>query len=194
MSGKYAQTDYTPKVDRTRTTIGKKDAPMGKKRLQDKVYQQMLRFPGKSNDEIAQELGIFPSTVKNCRKRISQGIDYVLAAHMAEAFIQDYQMSIDALKLQLSDLEEEKKMVRNDIETGWKDDELPLNTMDKAVLRRDILSIERQKTDIWMKIVTMARQSEAVEVMNLIKKKVIKLPQADHMALTKLQDREHDVK
>ena len=85
-------------------------------------------------------------------------------------------------------------MVRNDIETGWKDDELPLDTMDKAVLRRDILSIERQKTDIWMKIVTMARQSEAVEVMNLIKKKVIKLPQADHMALTKLQDREHDVK
>ena len=73
---------------------------------------------------------------------------------MAEAFIQDYQMSIDAMKLQLSDLEEEKRMVRLDMENGWKDDELPLNTLDKALLRRDILSIERQKTDIWMKIVT----------------------------------------
>ena len=139
------------------TPIGKSTAPKGKKRMQDMVYKQMLRFPGKSNEDIARDLGTHSNMVKNCRKRISQGIDYVLAAHMAEAFIQDYQMSIDAMKLQLSDLEEEKRMVRLDMENGWKDDELPLNTLDKAMLRRDILSIERQKTDIWMKIVTMAR-------------------------------------
>ena len=53
------------------------------------VYKQMLRYPGKANEEIAQELGVKPNMVRNCRKRISQGIDYVLAAHMAEAFIQD---------------------------------------------------------------------------------------------------------
>ena len=176
------------------TPVGRNIAPHGKRRIQDMVYKQMLRYPGKANEEIAQELGVKPNMVRNCRKRISQGIDYVLAAHMAEAFIQDYQMSIDAMKLQLADLEEEKRMVRLDMENGWKDDELPLNTLDKALLRRDILSIERQKTDIWMKIVTMARQSEAVEVMNLIKKKVIKLPEPTYNSLEKLQDREHDVK
>ena len=151
--------------------------------LRNRIYQQILKYPGKTDVQISKDLGLGVNQVKSQRDRIVKGIDFLLAKHMAEAFIQDYQMSIDAMKLQLGELEEEIDHIKEDMIHGWKDDEVPLNTLDKALLRRDILAIQKQKTDIWMKIVTQARQSEAIEVMNLIKKKVISIPESQKVAL-----------
>lgn len=157
----------------------RRENPKGQRKLKQKVYTLMLRYPGKTDAEIAHDLDTTSHMVSKQRSRIINGIDFLLAKHMAESFLQDYQMSIDAMKIQLGELEDEIGNIRKDIAEGWKEEEKPLDTLDKAALRRDILAIQKQKTDIWMKIVTQARQSEAIEIMNLIKKKVIKMPDVE---------------
>ena len=55
------------------TPVGRNIAPHGKRRIQDMVYKQMLRFPGKSNEDIARDLGTHSNMSKTAGNASPKG-------------------------------------------------------------------------------------------------------------------------
>ena len=48
--------------------------------------------------------------------------------------------------------------------------------MDKVKIRHEIRDLEKQQTDLWVKIITLVRQSQAVEIIKLTQNKTMPLP------------------
>ena len=106
------------------------------------------------------------------------------ARNIISGFLEDYQKSIDSMKEQLDLIEEQKKTLLTEIETGYKNTVLkdgstinnPLDTLEKLQLRRETRMLESQKTEIWEKIITLSRQTQAVEILKMIDKKLLVVP------------------
>ena len=131
------------------------------------VYRTIVEHPALSDYEVADKLkGVSRSTVNLCRKQFIEKLDYELARNVAGKFLADFQQASDYFKIQIDRLEDLKKkkkfMARNNNETK------EIETFEVELDPIDILSIEKQQTELWKNIIFLARQSEAVEVMKLI--------------------------
>jgi len=135
------------------------------KPIQRDIYQMMITYPTKSDRQIALDLNLSNSTVSKYRKKLIVGINYEMARNVSGKFLQHFQMASDYFMQQIENIEQLKKKKNNIVTT---DDEgnkkmmtIPLNPLELAAL-------ERQQTDLWSKIIYLCRQSEAIEIINLI--------------------------
>lgn len=140
--------------------------------LKRQVYDAILQHPSWSDYQIAEELNLSRSMVYRTRCSIIKTLDYKLAQNAAGKFLTDFQMAADYFRKQIERLEELKKMEkivyhRNDKTGGSYATKEPLDAL-------DILQIEKQQSDLWTKILFLARQGEAIEVMRLIQNGTIK--------------------
>ena len=152
------------------------------------VYTHILTYPTKSDYTIADELNLSRSHVWRLRKKIIGAIEYTLAQKVAGQFLLDFQMAGDYFKTQIGKLEKQKTETEGYKENGKKTiykkgkegqsfaEEVDLNEFDKMQINREIREIEKQQTDLWVKIMMFARQGEAIEVMRLMKNGTIQLP------------------
>lgn len=137
------------------------------KKLKDEVYHTILQHPALSDYKIADKVGVSRGMVWNVRRKLALTLDYQLTRNVAGAFLTEFQMASDYFKIQierLEDLKQRKKTVqRNNVTTGKVETrEVPLDPI-------DILSIEKQQTDLWKNLLMLARQGEAVEIMKMMR-------------------------
>ena len=147
----------------------------------------IITHPHLTQEEIAEKLGTTQQTVSNRKKDLAKNVDYMIAKKAADGFVEDYETAIEAFKLQISRLEELGNSLMTDIEQGTKtimttegDTTRPLkvklDTMEKVAIKRELARLESQKSQIWVKIITLARQSQAIDIMKLISGRQIELP------------------
>ena len=159
-----------------------------KKELSEQAFIQMIKYPAKTDANIASEMGIGRSTVWRLRQKLIGKIDWELAQRIAGQFLTDYQMASDYYKLQIQELEEMKKE-RIESKVGGKKtiykkgkdgqtyaEEVDLNTFDLMEVDRDIRSIMKQQQELWKDIMFLARQGQGAEVMKMIASGRIQLP------------------
>lgn len=144
------------------------------------VYTYMITHPSKSDYQVADKFGISRGFVYTLRQKFVRKLDYELAQNIAGAFLTDYQHASDYFKLQTTELEEEKKLLRVLQEEGVKTifhksedgptypEQVSLDAMDKLQINRDIRDIMKQQTDLWKNVIFLARQGEAVQIMKLV--------------------------
>ena len=163
-----------------------------KRDIVEKIYQHIVTYPGHSNKEIAEDLNVTPYLVGKTKKDIIGKIDYILAHQIATQFLTDFQVALDSMKRQFTKLENIQADIETDIKTGWRHQQQdpkkedgykeimknkrPLDSLDKLELRKELAQIERQKTDLWIKIMSMVSQPQAINIMKLIRDKTIILP------------------
>ena len=135
---------------------------MKSKEIRRQCYEVMITKPSWSDYEIARNLNLSQTFVYKQRQKLLLTIDYELAKNIAGKFLVQFQMASDYFKLQISRLDELKTKKNNVL--------LKDGTMIKVELNPlEILAIEKQQTDLWIKIIEFASQGEAVEVMRLIR-------------------------
>lgn len=156
--------------------------------LKELAFHQMIKFPAKSDADIASDIGIGRSTVWRIRQKLIGKIDWELAQRIAGQFLQDYQMASDYYKLQIQELEEMKQKHIESKDGGKKTiykkgkdgqtfaEEVDLNTFDLLEIDRDIRSIMKQQQELWKDIMFLARQGQGAEVMKMIASGRIQLP------------------
>lgn len=135
------------------------------KPIQRDIYQLMITYPTKSDRQIAIDLNLSNSTVSKYRKKLIVGINYEMARNVSAKFLTHFQMASDYFMMQIENIEKLKQK-KNNVVTVAEDGTkkmltIPLNPLELA-------SLEKQQTDLWSKIVFLCRQSEAIEIINLI--------------------------
>ena len=119
------------------------------------VYLEKLKNPIIQQKEIANKLNVSEATVSRALKILLGSNDFKLGQMLAGKFLEEFQMATDYWKMQIKSLEE------------LKDGEADTDTL---------LKIMKEQSDRWEKILFLARQGEAVEVMRLMKNGAIQLP------------------
>jgi len=122
--------------------------------IKQSVYLEKLKNPIIQQKEIAQKLGLSEPMVSRAMKSMMGTHDYTLRQMLAGKFLEEFQMASDYWKTQITLLEELKE--ESDTET--------------------IIKLMKEQSDRWEKILFLARQGEAVEVMRLMKNGAIQLP------------------
>ena len=146
--------------------------------LRQEVYRHILTYPTKSDYEITEMLNeqswnISRTAVYHVRKKLLGAIEYTLAQKVAGQFLADFQMAGDYFKLQVERLEKLKDAEKTIYKKGkagkMYTEQIPLEP-------KDIFAIEKQQTELWKNVIFLARQSEAVDVMRLMKNGIIPIP------------------
>ena len=109
---------------------------------------ERLKNPICTQKEIGAKLGLKEYTVSRALKSMMGTHDYTLRQMLAGKFLEEFQMASDYWKLQIKQLEDLKK------------DGVDHDTMIKLM---------REQSDRWEKILFLARQGEAIEVMRKMK-------------------------
>lgn len=154
--------------------------------LKEKIYDTILRYPAKTDQEIGEQYGVGRSYVWKLRQKFVRKLDFVLAQHIAGAFLAEFQQATDYFKFQVSRLEDKileyeknkkgTKIIFKMNTTGQKyADEVELNAMDRMEIDDKIRDIMKQQQSLWKDIVLFARQGEAVEIIKMIQDGRIKV-------------------
>ena len=117
-----------------------------KDEIKQSVYLERLKDPISAQKDLAIKLGISESMVSRAMKSMIGTHDYQLRQLLAGKFLEEFQMASDYWKMQIKLLEDLKK--ESDNET--------------------IIKLMKEQSDRWEKILFLARQGEAVEVMRLM--------------------------
>lgn len=148
----------------------------------------MIKYPAKTDDKIASDIGIGRSTVWRLRQKLIGKIDWELAQRISGQFLTDFQTASDYYKLQIQELEDMKQEHikskvggKKTIYKKGKDgqtyaEEVDLNTFDILEIDRDIRSIMKQQQELWKDILFLANQGKGVQIMRLIASGRIQLP------------------
>jgi len=115
--------------------------------IKQSVYLERLKNPIATQKELSIKLGISESMVSRAMKSMIGTHDYQLRQLLAGKFLEEFQMATDYWKLQIKQLEDLKK--ESDNET--------------------VIKLMKEQSDRWEKILFLARQGEAVEIMRLMK-------------------------
>jgi len=118
-----------------------------KDEIKQSVYLERLKDPIATQKDLATKLGISESMVSRAMKSMMGTHDYTLRQMLAGKFLEEFQMASDYWKMQIKLLEDLKE--ESDNET--------------------IIKLMKEQSDRWEKILFLARQGEAVEVMRLMK-------------------------
>ena len=149
--------------------------------LREDIYKTMVTKPSFSDRKIASVFNVSQGFVSSLRHKFIRTLDYTLAKDVAGAFLAEFQMASDYMKLQITKLDAEKEDLEKLKSEGRKviykknaqtnatyAEEVALDQMDRIQISRDIRDIEKQQTDLWMKILFMCRQGQGVQVMKLM--------------------------
>lgn len=132
-----------------------------KPEIMQEVYLERLQNPLVSQKQIGVNLNLSESTVSRALKKQLGSHDFKLGQMLSGKFLEEFQMASDYWKMQISRFEELKKKDENGFPTIEFEKELELM---------------KQQSQLWEKILFLARQGEAVEVMRLMKNGAIQLP------------------
>jgi len=147
--------------------------------LKESVYATLIKYPAKTDVQIALETGVSRGYVWQLRQKFIRKLDWALAQNVAGAFLAEFQMASDAFKLQINKLEDKIKELE-ELKKGKKTifkkgadgqtypEDVELNSMDKLLFDREIRDTMKQQHELWKSIVHLARQGEAVEVMKML--------------------------
>ena len=119
------------------------------------VYLEKLKDPTITQKQIADKKNLSEATVSRAFKKLMGSHDFRLGQLLTGKFLEEFQMASDYWKLQIKLLEDLKEE-ESDTET--------------------IIKLMKEQSDRWEKILFLARQGEAIEVMRLMRNGTIKLP------------------
>lgn len=129
-----------------------------KEAIKQSVYMERLRDPICTQKQIGERLGLPEYTVSRALKSMMGTHDRQLRQMLAGKFLEEFQMASDYWKRQITLLEELKK---------------------ESTSTDEIIKIMREQSDRWEKVLFLARQGEAVEVMRLMKQDGERLPETN---------------
>ena len=139
----------------------------------DKIYQQILLYPSKSDYTIADEVGVSQSLVNTLKKQYTLAQDESLIKNAAGLFLIEFQECGDRLKSYISELEEykseEKTILKSSKEGGTWAETVPLDPTDKAFLIRLQMDATKQ-------ILHMAAQPRLITVVRAMRDQSFKKP------------------
>jgi len=153
--------------------------------ISDEIYKSILKCPIKSDTAIGKELNLSHTTIAKYRKKLYIGLNHHIAKQVAGKFFTHYQMASDYFMTQIEKVEKLKDEAQEFKDGGTKTifkkgkdghsyaEEEDLNAFDKLIINKEIAALEKQQTDLWVKIIFLCRQSEAIEIMKLIENGVI---------------------
>ena len=137
------------------------------------VYFERLKDPIASQKDLAIKLGLSESMVSRAIKSMMGTHDYQFRQLLAGKFLEEFQMASDYWKMQITQLEnlkDSKKTIFKKAADGHVFPEEVELEVD------DMMKIMKEQSDRWEKILFLARQGEAVEVMRLMKNGTTQLP------------------
>lgn len=130
------------------------------------VKEAFLRYPTKSDNDIAKITGISQPQISKYRKEYSINIDQEFIAITAGKFIMEFSQAADYWKLQIEELELLKSSKKTIFKTGADGQKFP----DEVDLEpMDILAICKQQTVLREKILFLAAQGEVREVIKVMR-------------------------
>lgn len=134
------------------------------------VYDLLLKYPDWTSRQIGIKLDLSPSTVLKYKNKFFIKLDVALARALAGRFLFDYQMAGDAFRLQIRELTERIEKNEKKILVKYKDFS---ETKTVPLEPRDILDMERFRSELWKDIIFLCRQGEAVEIVKAIRDNIM---------------------
>jgi len=134
---------------------------------QQAAHDAFLKYPTKSDNEIAKITGISQPMISKYRKEYNIIIDKEFVAIVAGKFISEFGHAVDHWKLLINELEElktgKKQVIKQNSDTGgYFQAEVPLEPMEK-------LQLIKEQATLRSRILFLASQGEVREVIKVMR-------------------------